>query len=34
MVANLPGRGSKCMVSPRTVRKMVREAINNPRITV
>ena len=34
MVANLPGRGSKCIVSPQTVRKMVREAISNPRITV
>ena len=33
-VANLPGRGRKCMLSPRTVRKMVREAKKNPRTAV
>ena len=33
-VANLPGRGRKCMLSPHTVRKMVREAKKNPRTTV
>ena len=33
-VANLPGRGCKCMLSPRTVRKMVKEAKKNPRTTV
>ena len=32
-VANLPGRGRKCM-SPHTVRKMAREAKKNPRATV
>ena len=33
-VANLPGRGHKCILSPRTVRKMVREAKKNSRTTV
>ena len=33
-VANLPGRGRKYMLSPRTVRNMVREAKKNPRTTV
>ena len=33
-VANLPGRGHKCMLSPRTVRKTVREAKKKPRTTV
>ena len=30
-VANLPGRGCNYMLSPHTVRKMVREAKKNPR---
>ena len=33
-VANFPGRGRKYMLSPRTVRKMAREAKKNPRTTV
>ena len=32
-VVNLPGRG-KCILPPRTVRQMVREAKGNPRATV
>ena len=34
MTANFPGRLRKCIVSPRIVRKMVREAISNPRISI
>ena len=33
-VVNLPGRGRKCILPPRTVRQMVREAKGNPRATV
>ena len=33
-VVNLPGRGRKCILPPRTVRQMVRETKGNPRATV